>query len=259
MARPSAKPGHLNSAKVVPTAPQGRFLVSGGGGFLMHSHPPLDALMLELCQRPRPKICFIPTASGDSEEMIERFYARFRSLPCEPTHLAFFRRIGGASIPPARLDEALPAQDVVFVGGGSTRSMLPVWREWGLPAALAAANQAGTLLAGMSAGALCWFDWALSDSVHGPGTVTAISGLSWIPGGCAAHYRPDDADTRTRVVQAAIAATVPSFIALPDGVAALFDRGHLKRVYRAGAAGTVALWRDGAFESLPEAVEVCSI
>jgi dipeptidase E len=249
----------MNPAKRMPTGPQGRFLLSGGGGFLMESHPPLDSLMLALCQRPRPKICFVPTASGDSEEMIERFYDRFGSLPCEPTHLAFFRRIGGASIPPARLAEALPAQDVVFVGGGNTRSMLPVWREWGLPAAMAAANQAGTLLAGMSAGAVCWFDWALSDSVHGPGTVTAIPGVGWIPGGCAAHYRPDDADARSRVVHAAVSAAVPSFIALPDGIAALFDRGRLQRVYRAGEAGTIALWRDGAFESLPAAVEVCSI
>lgn len=241
-------------------ASTGRLLLSGGGGFLMQSHLQLDELMLGLCNRSRPKICFVPTASGDSEGMIERFYDRFRPLPCEPTHLAFFRRIGGGSIPPARLADEIPAQDIVFVGGGNTRSMLPVWKEWDLPTALSRASMRGTLIAGMSAGAVCWFSWALSDSVHGPGTVTAIRGLGWLQGGGAAHFRPDDRDATERLMKAARAAAVDSFIALPDGVAVLFEHGRLRKVYySAGVATGVGLWRDGKPEPLSPVVEVCSI
>jgi dipeptidase E len=241
-----------------PVVPD-RLLVSGGGGFLMQSHPQLDLLLLSLCKRPKPRICFIPTASGDSEEMIERFYERFRPLDCKPTHLAFFRRIGGTSIPPAQLAEAIPEQDVVFVGGGNTRSMLPVWREWGLPDVLARANGSGTLIAGMSAGAICWFSWALSDSVHGPGTVTAIPGLGWLAGGAASHFDPSNLAAKVRLQQAALAAGVDSFIALPDGVAALFEYGCLRRVYCACPAVGVWNWIRGEFLQMSDSIEICSI
>jgi peptidase E len=222
----------------------------------MQSHPQIDLLLLAQTGRQRPKICFVPTASGDSEEAIERFYGRFRALDCEPTHLAFFRKIGGASIPPARLAEAVPEQDVIFVGGGNTRSMLPVWKEWGLPEALAASNSSGTLISGMSAGAICWFEWALSDSVHGPGTITAIPGLGWLAGGCSAHFKPHNA---AEVARAANAAAVRGFLALPDGVAAMFQQGQLTRLFAShGSAGAV-LWRDGHDVPIPPNVERCAI
>lgn len=188
--------------------------------------------------------------------MIERFYERFRPLNCEPTHLAFFRKISGRSIAPADLAASIPEQDVVFVGGGNTRSMLPVWREWGLPEALARAGQQGTLIAGMSAGAICWFARALSDSVHGPGTVTAIAGLGWLPAGCVAHYRPQQA---AQIMRAAKSAAVGLVLALPDGVAAMFHDQQMVKVFVAHGAEDACLWRNGRREPIPSGVEICSI
>lgn len=254
---------HQRERRVVDTlrhrpGARGRVLPIGGGGFLMQSHMQLDQLLLSLCDRPRPRICFIPTASGDSEDMIHRFYERFRGLECVPTHLAFFRKIGGESIPPSQLAEAIPEQDVVFVGGGSTRSMLPVWKEWNLPDALRRACAGGTLISGMSAGAICWFEWALSDSVHGPGTLTAIPGLAWLPGGCVAHFDAND-EAAGRLRHAAQIAGVTSVLGLPDGVAALFKDGQLERLFVSSASASASMWRDGKRLSLPKSVELCSI
>jgi len=246
----------MTATEAARAGSQGSLLLIGGGGFQMQSHLQIDLLLLSLTGRPRPKICFIPTASGDSEEMIERFYGRFRALDCEPTHLAFFRKIGGASIPPARLAEAVPEQDVIFVGGGNTRSMLPVWREWGLPEVLARANSAGTLISGMSAGAICWFAWALSDSVRGPGTITAIPGLGWLAGGCAAHFQPQNA---AELARAAEAADVQDYLALPDGVAAMFQDGQLARLFAAQGTEGACLWHGGHDVPIPAHVQRCAI
>lgn len=108
----------------------------------------------------QPRICFVGTAAGDAEFMLAKYYKAFTKLRCRPSHLAFFRKPRPHGVPLDRIEETLLGQDAIYVGGGNTRSMLAVWREWGLDRILRKAWESGVLLGGMSAGAICWFETA---------------------------------------------------------------------------------------------------
>jgi dipeptidase E len=118
----------------------------------------LDRYILAQARVPEPAVAFVPTASGDADASIVRFYTAFSGLPCRPSHLALFRRTPD-------LRSYLLAQDVIYVGGGNTKSMLAVWREWGLLELLREAWASGIVLAGISAGAICWFEQGVTDSL----------------------------------------------------------------------------------------------
>ena len=154
----------------------------GGGGFSMEpDNPLLDQYILALAAKPRPRVCFIGTASGDSQTYIDKFYYAFRRLPCEPTHLALY------SPPVGSLRDFVEAQDIFYVGGGSTRNLLVLWREWGLDTLLREAWQAGKALAGISAGAICWFEQGLTDSVA-TDELHPLTCLGFLPDSCTPHY-----------------------------------------------------------------------
>jgi peptidase E len=101
-------------------------------------------------------VCFVPTASGDADHYVVRFYRAFPSSVCEPSHVSLFRRDKGGGID-CDVAGHLLAQDLIYVGGGSVVSLLGVWRAHGLDEVLRAAWQRGTVLCGLSAGSLCWF------------------------------------------------------------------------------------------------------
>lgn len=143
----------------------------------MEESPLLDDYVLGLARAARPRICFVPTASGDNENYIVRFYRRFASAECSPCHLELFRRTV------ADLDAFALEQDIIYVGGGNTANMLAVWRLHGFDVAIAKALAAGTVLAGVSAGAICWFQTGVTDSFGNH--LSAIEGLGFIAGsGC---------------------------------------------------------------------------
>ena len=160
----------------------GQIVALGGGGF---SEEPdnlaLDRYVLSLARRPTPRVCFVPTASGDDKGYIARFYTSFASLDCTPTHLSQF------APPTADLDSFVHEQDVVYVGGGSTRNLLVLWREWGLDRALTAAWHTGVVLAGISAGSLCWFEEGVTDSMAS-GELRGLRCLGLLPGSNCPHY-----------------------------------------------------------------------
>jgi dipeptidase E len=211
-----------------------RILAIGGGGFLMEDAPsPIDRFIVELTGQARPRICYIGTANGDMPDGIEKFYAAYPAQRCEPSHLAFFRKPMPGSLPLAGYEPHLAAQDAIFVAGGNTRSALGVWREWGLDQALARAYEAGTLLCGMSAGALCWFEAGLTDSFWGAGD-QPLRCLGLLPGGCAVHYGAA-AQRRERLHAAVQSGALPATIAIDDGSAALYEDGALARVVRWGS------------------------
>ncbi|MCC7406156.1 MAG: peptidase E [Bdellovibrionales bacterium] len=160
----------------------GRNIVAmGGGGFSMEpDNPLLDKYVLALTGKMRPKICFVGTASGDAQGYIDNFYKAFSRLECEPTHLSLFR---GTSPDLAGL---VLSQDVVYVGGGNTRNMLALWREWGLDQILRQAWERGVILCGISAGSICWFDQGVTDSI--PGQLSALDGLGFLPESNCPHY-----------------------------------------------------------------------
>jgi dipeptidase E len=206
-----------------------RILAIGGGGFLMEDAPsPVDRLIAEATGRERPKVCFISTPSGDSVEHIEKFYAAFEPLGCEAAHLAFFRKPLRASLPLASFAEPLLNQDAIFVGGGNTKSALAVWREWGLDRVLAEAWRRGKLLAGMSAGAMCWFEQGLTDSYWGAG-LKPLQCLGLLPGGCCVHYSSEP-NRRVRLHEEVIAGVSGPRVAIDDGAAILYSNKSVQEV-----------------------------
>jgi peptidase E len=207
-----------------------KLIAIGGGGFLMEpDNPLLDLYFLQTTGKPRPKICLIPTASGDAEEGLERFYTAFAKYSCEPSHLTFFRKPRPGAIPLDAIERDLLEQDAIYVGGGSTRSMLAVWREWGLDRVLHKTWQAGILLGGVSAGAICWFQYGVTDSILGPGRSRVLRCLSFLPGSCAPHF--DGEPHRRADFHALIAGgQVPPGIGIDDGAAVLFEDEQIKEV-----------------------------
>lgn len=153
----------------------------GGGGFSMEpDNLSLDQYILDQTHKARPSVCFVPTASGDSDGYILNFYKAFSKLECQPSFLSLFKP------PTADLESFVMEKDVIYVGGGNTRSMLVLWREWGLDEIFRKASAAGVILAGISAGANCWFEQCTTDSV--PGTLTMLPCLGLLPGSFSPHY-----------------------------------------------------------------------
>jgi dipeptidase E len=218
-----------------------QIVAMGGGGFSMEpENLLLDRYVLHLAGVNRPRICFLPTASGDAAEYIVRFYAAFSALPCAPAHLSLFKP------PSADLRAFLLGQDVIYVGGGNTKSMLALWREWDIHTILREAWRAGVILAGLSAGAICWFESGITDSI--PGDLTVLPCLGFLPGSACPHY--DGEAARRPAYQHFVASgqIAPGYAA-DDGAALHFVGTRLERVvtsrlqaraYRVERAGDTA-------------------
>jgi dipeptidase E len=198
-----------------------QLIAMGGGGFTMEpENPALDEYVLEAARVEAPAVGFLATASGDSGPYIDHFYASFSALSCHPSHLSLFTRTPD-------LRAYLLAQDVIYVGGGNTKTMLGVWREWGLPELLREAWQAGVVLAGVSAGAVCWFEQALSDAYDGD--LRVIQCLGFLPGSCVVHY-DGDPERRPRLHQRLAAGDLAPGLALDNSAAVHFLGDQLHRV-----------------------------
>ncbi|KGF89474.1 Peptidase E [Prochlorococcus marinus str. MIT 9107] len=130
----------------------------GGGGFGRSlGSLEIEKYIISLISKKRPKICFIPTASGDSSLYKLNFYRAFSKLDCIVSHIDFFSRT-------ENLADKVLTQDIIYVGGGNTKSMLAVWKEWNLQNILKIAYERGIIMSGVSAGAICWFDKGITDS-----------------------------------------------------------------------------------------------
>lgn len=192
-----------------------RILAMGGGGFTMDDpSPALDRLVLELTGKPVPRICFLPTASGDPREQTTRFHERFSGWPCEPSILSLFH-LGRDRIDPC---DHLLRQDAIYVGGGSMRNMLAVWREHDVHEAMRSAWERGIVLAGLSAGAMCWFEGGITMSGGAP---RPAAGLALLPGSLSVHL--DSEPHRLPAFREAIASgDLPPGHALEDCAAIVF-------------------------------------
>jgi len=212
----------------------------GGGGFSMSERTPaLDRFVLALTEKPVPKICFLPTASGDPREHVTRFYERFGGWPCETSTISLFH-LGRDRIDPIA---RLLAQDAIYVGGGSMRNMLAIWREHGIDAAMRTAWERGIVLAGLSAGAMCWFEGGVSMSGGAP---EPVAGLGFIPGSMSVHLGGEV--ERLPTFRAAVASgELPPGYAADDGAAVLFRGTRLAEcVASQGDARVVRISPDGA-------------
>jgi peptidase E len=198
----------------------------GGGGFSMEAgNPLLDDYVLSLTGVERPRVCFVPTASGDADHYIVRFYRAFGAGRCDASHLSLFRRDRGAGAVEGDLGDHLRAQDLVYVGGGSVISLLGAWRAHGLDEALAHAWQAGTVLCGLSAGSLCWFTEAVT-AFHGP--PQRVEGLGLLPYSNCVHYDGDP--SRRREYLRFVGDGMGGGYAADDGAALHFVGTELERV-----------------------------
>ncbi len=154
----------------------------GGGGFSMEDgNPLLDEFVLQLTGSNRPRVCFLPQASGDADHYIVRFYRAFDAERCVPSHLSLFRRLRAAREPRRHL----LSQDLIYVGGGSVTSLLGVWRAHGIDRILREAWERGVILCGLSAGSLCWFAEGVS-TFHGASE--RVEGLGLLPWSNTVHY-----------------------------------------------------------------------
>ncbi len=200
-----------------------QILAFGGGGFSTEwGNTLLDDHLVVLTGAERPRVCFLPTASGDADHYIVRFYRAFDASRCEPSHISLFRRETGVGDPRAHL----LAQDIVYVGGGSLVSLLGTWRAHGIDLALHEAWLAGVVLCGGSAGSLCWFTEAISAFHDGP--PQRLEGLGFLPWSNAVHYR--DEPGRSAAFREAIAAGMPPGYGVDDGAALHFLGTELAEV-----------------------------
>lgn len=218
----------------------------GGGGFSMEPHNlTLDRYVLAQARSAEPAVAFIPTATGDADSYVVSFYTAFTTLRCRPSHLSFFSRTPD-------LRAYLLAQDVIYVGGGNTKSMLAVWRDWGLPEILREAWTAGIVLAGVSAGAICWFEQGITDSFADK--LRPLPCLGFLAGSCCPHY-DGEAERRPTYHQLLQTGAISAGFAIDDGAALHFVDNNVRGVVasRPGVTAYRVQMQDGIVreEALP--------
>ena len=136
----------------------GQIIAIGGGGFGRNPYNnKIDKYIVDQSYKDIPNVCFIPTASAENDAYIVNFYTSFNKLNCNPVHLSLFKRT-------PNLESLINKQDIIYVGGGNTKSMLAVWKEWKLDKLLDKAFNNGKILCGVSAGSICWFEKGVTDS-----------------------------------------------------------------------------------------------
>jgi peptidase E len=220
---------------------RGRIVAMGGGGFLMEpDNPRLDDFLIAQTGVDRPRVLFVPTASGDSPSMVERFEAELGDR-AECAWLSLFWRDG------AELRDAVMSAQLVYVGGGNTANLIALWRLHGLDEILREAAADGVILAGVSAGALCWFEAGVTDS-FGPQLAKLPGGLGFLPGAFTPHY--DNDPVRRPMLQKLVGSgELPGAWAADDGCALVFEDGAVvdivtsrpgARAYRVTVDGEVA-------------------
>jgi peptidase E len=216
----------------------------GGGGFTAGSaDPALDDLVLRLTETARPRVCLLPTAGGDSEHQIRRFQETYGDRLCEPSHISLFR-LGRQPVP---VREHLLAQDVIYVGGGSMVNLLAIWKAQGLDVILREAWRSGVVLAGLSAGSMCWFEWGVTTS---SGRAAPAEGLGFLPGSNSVHHDSEPARRPVYLEAVRTGAVAPGY-AVDDGAALIFRDRELDEVVSARpTARAYAVTPDGE-EPLP--------
>ncbi|HEY2364265.1 MAG TPA: peptidase E [Candidatus Angelobacter sp.] len=161
----------------------------GGGKIRTRGTAPIDREIIRLSGKKNPKVLFIPTASSDSEiywKHVQEYFGRF--LKCK-TDVLFL--LNGETAQ-KQIRKKILSADIVYVGGGNTLHMMRVWRRFGVDKLLKAAYEKGTVLSGISAGAICWFESGHSDSMsfYNPRKWKYINvkGLGLIKGIHCPHY-----------------------------------------------------------------------
>ena len=202
----------------------------GGHTVTAGAIPPLYDYALSVAGIDRPRICDLPTASGDSPEgLIDYFYNRIPAERAERSHLALF----GRTVRDIR--RFLLDQHVIMVGGGNTANMLAVWRAHGVDRILREAWDAGVVLCGASAGSLCWFECGVTDSFGLNHLQPLHDGLGFLPGSHCPHYRDE---RRRRTYRKLVSEGLPDGYAIDEDAAIRFTGTEIAEVVTSRAGAT---------------------
>lgn len=215
-----------------------QIIALGGGGFSMEpGNLALDEYVIRCSGKARASVCFLAQASGESQDYTLRFYQAFNRLGCRAAHLSLF------ACPPQDVSILL-TQDVIYVGGGNTKSLLALWEAWGVVATLRKAYERGVVLAGISAGANCWFEQGVTDSAAPQ--LDVLSCLGFLSGSFCPHY-DSELERRPTFHRLLAEARMRPGYAADDGVAFHFVDETLHQVVssRANAAGYRLAFDDG--------------
>ncbi len=179
----------------------------------------IDEHIVASSGKTRPTVLYISTASGDDRVKIFDFMAKYESAGCSVSTLTFF-------IPPFpspdHMSSLFEQADIIYVAGGNTRAMLAIWREFGAVGLLTKAWENGKVLCGVSAGAICWFEYGHSDS---GGAFALIAGLGFLPGALCPHFSSEAGRETSFVELVRLKGAQPAY-AVDDGVALHFKDGR---------------------------------
>ena len=204
----------------------GQIIAIGGGAFGSSNpnHYKISKYIINQSLKSSPNICFIPTATGEDASYIKNFNLAFHQLKCHSSVLSFFSRTPD-------LESLLLIQDIIYVGGGNTKSMLAVWKEWGLDKLLLQSYQKGAILCGVSAGAICWFEKGVTDSWES--NLNVIDCLGFLSGACCPHY-DGEKDRKPAVKDFVNRGTVDICYAIDDGAALHYKNGSIYKAINFG-------------------------
>lgn len=212
-----------------PLKPKRRILAIGGGGTRASDR---DRLMLKyiisLTGKKDPLVCLLPTASADNPESIVTWYENTNDLECRARHM----RLINNSTNLKSLEKQLLSMDAFYVGGGNTLNMLAIWKAQGVDTILRKAWEQGTVMAGSSAGMICWFEQGVSDSL--PERLSSVESLGFLKGSVCPHYNHRDRDGRRDRQESfhrlLLAGDIKDGIACDDGAALLYEDDKLVRI-----------------------------
>jgi dipeptidase E len=206
---------------MIRSAVDRQIIAMGGGGFTMEpENILLDRYILETIDNKKPRVCFIPTASGDSSSYIDLFYTAFTNFSCIPTHLSLF------DPHTSDIRSFILEQDILYVGGGNTKNLVALWQAWELDKIIRFAWERGIILCGLSAGSLCWFEEGISDYL--PGKLSPLKCLGLLKGSHSPHF--NDPERRPAYHQFIGDGTLKDGYAADDGVALHFVNDRLEKI-----------------------------
>ena len=196
----------------------GDIIAIGGGGFGRDPEDrTIEEYILNQSSCPKPKICFFPTASAENIDYVKNYYKAFSKLNCEPIDISLFSRTPD-------LKRYIEESDIIYIGGGNTKSMLAVFYEWGIDQLLLEAYHSGKILAGVSAGAICWFKLGITDSWESQ--LKVLDCLDMLPGCCCPHYNGEE-DRKPSVFNMISENKISSCYAIEDGAALHYKNSKL--------------------------------
>ena len=191
----------------------------GGGGFGRNPNKPvIEDYIVNLSSSDKPNVTFFPTASAEDSSYIVNFYTAFSKLNCNAQHISLFKKTPD-------LKSIIEGSDIIYIGGGNTKSMLAVFREWDLDKMLIDAYKKGKILAGVSAGAICWFNQGITDSwAHG---LQVLDCMDILDGVCCPHY-DGEANRKPSVERFLKSKDIEHCLCIEDGAAAHYQNEVLK-------------------------------